>query len=146
MEIEYFSGGRETAVYEFKQETGESDTEFYENFVKSLHKSEVTTGFVSYFVFLGLRRYERLTPWAYKWLESKVTDCFEKSNGWLYEDNRRMRFRLTIRLVISKQAGLKKLIHRSAEGQERFYRAREKALRHFVDSKKVFYNIMDPYA
>jgi hypothetical protein len=146
LEIEYLCSGIETGAYEFKQEAGETDEEFYENFVKWLHESRVTTGFVDYFLFLGLRRHERLTPWAFKNLESKVTECFEKSNGWLYEINHRVRFRLTIRLVISKQPGLCKLTRRSTEDQGWFYRTREKELGHFVDPKKTCYNTLDLYA
>ena len=32
MEIDYLAGGTDTAVYEFKQEKGESDEEFFKNF------------------------------------------------------------------------------------------------------------------
>lgn len=146
MEIDYLSGGIETAAYEFKQEQREGDKEFYENFVKWLHESDVTTGFVDYFIFLGLRRFQRLTPWTYKWLESKVTECFEKSNGWLYEVNHRNRHLLTIRLVISKQPGLRKLTRRSTEDQNLAYKQEERNISYYVDKSKTTYNTMDLYA
>lgn len=89
MEIDYLAGGTDTAAYEFKQEKGESDEEFFKNFEAWLHEDEVTTGYADYFLFLGLRRHEKLTPWAFKSLEKAVTECFEKGQGWLYEVNHR---------------------------------------------------------
>lgn len=139
-EIDYLNNGYDKKVYEFKQEN-ETDAEFYENFIKWLHESTVSTGYVDYYIFLGLRRHEKLTPWTFKELESKITECFEKANGWLYEVNHRVHFKLTIRLVVSRQQGLHKLVRRSIADQEAYFRKQEKEVSYFVDRDEMFYSL-----
>ena len=146
MEIDYLAGGIETTAYEFKQEKGESDEDFLKSFEAWLHEGEVTTGYADYFLFLGLRRHEKLTPWAFKSLEKAVTECFEKGQGWLYEVNHRYRFRLTIRLVISKQPALQRLVRRSTAEEEAHYRRQEREIGRYVSQDKVSYNTIDLYA
>lgn len=139
-QIEYLDGGYEKEVYEFKQED-ETDQEFYENFVKWLHEGNVNKGYVDYYLFLGLRHHEILTPWTFKNLESKVTECFEKGNGWLYEVNHRVRYKLTIRLIVSRQQGLHKLVRRSVADQDSYYRKQEKEIEYFVNKEDMFYSL-----
>lgn len=139
-QIDYLNGGWGKEVWEFKQED-EGDAEFFENFLGWLHESDVTTGYTDYYIFIGLRRHETLTPWNFKNFESKVTECFEKGNGWVYEVNHRMRHKLTIRLIISHQSGLRKLTRRSIEEQDAYYKKQEKEVGWFIDKNKMFYSL-----
>lgn len=95
--------GCDCQAFEFVQED-ESDEEFLMYFVEWMHEQPVIEGHVEYYLLLGLRPNQPLSQEAYEFLERNVCDCFEFSHGWCCELKHRFRFRLRIKLIMSRNS------------------------------------------
>lgn len=91
----------ECQAFEFVQED-ESDEEFLISFAGWMHEQPVIEGHVEYYLLMGLRPNQPLSQEAYEFLERNVCDSFEFSHGWCCELTHRFRFRLRIRLIMSR--------------------------------------------
>ena len=101
--------GSQCTAYEFKQED-ESDHEFLSLFAIWLHEQPRFSGHTEYYLLMGMRQGEHLSDDEYELLERSVTDCFDYSHGWYYEQNHRLRFHLRITLILCQKTGFRRLI------------------------------------
>lgn len=100
-------------AFEFVQED-ESDEEFLVSFAKWMHEMPVIPDHVEYYLLFGLRPNQPLSQEAYEFLERNVCDCFEFSHGWCCELTHRFRFRLRIKLIMSRNKRFCRLAKKKA--------------------------------
>lgn len=107
-EVEYLANNDGFEAVELKQEN-ETDDEFLKLFSTWLHERTKQPGHVDYYLLVYLRTEEQLTSDQFEYMERNVAECFDTSQGWLYELNDRLRFRLRIRLICSYKKNFRRL-------------------------------------
>lgn len=112
-EIEYLLDGTKCGIYEFKQESdAESDMDFYHNFITWLKETEFS-GYIYYYVIMGLRKNEFLTLDELEYLEKNITSSFETGYGWITATNHELRFKRRIKLLVfEKESTFHRLVYK----------------------------------
>lgn len=112
-EINYLTRYSVVSIHEFTQES-ETDKEFYELFNKWLHEEKQVEGYCNAYVFVYLRRGQKLSEDEFEYFERNIAECFEKNPIWLYEVNYRLRFKLRIRLLRCSKVKFRRVVRRKA--------------------------------